>query len=233
VLETLRAGRWRPLEVWLSESLDEPVSAEARRLAEQYSIDVVLRPADEVTRRCGKLEHQGLMAKMPPFPYAPVDDVWCRAKSPALYLLLDGIEDPFNFGAIIRSADVFAVDGVFVGTQHQSDVTAQVARSSAGAVNHVCIARVASLKGLVRDLGLRAVQTVAASETAARTPASFDFAASSALVIGAEARGVSDELRSRCDGMVGIPQQGHIGSLNAAVAAGILMYEVRRQRSAP
>ncbi len=233
VLETLRAGRWRPLEVWLAESLDPPVTAEARRRAEQLGIAVAVRPVDELTRRCGKLEHQGLMARMPPFPYATVDDVWRQAKSPVLYLVLDGVEDPFNYGAMIRSAEVFAADGIFVGTQHQSDVTAQVARSSAGAVNYVPIVQTGSLHEQLRDLRARGVRTVAASEKADRAPAVFDFAQNCALIIGGEGRGVSDELRSQCDASVGIPQSGRVGSLNAAVATGILLYEIRRQRSAP
>lgn len=232
VLETLRAGTWRPLEVWLSESLDDTGAAEARRRAEELDIEVAVRPADELTRRCGKLEHQGLMARMPPFPYATAEDLYRRAKSPALFLVLDGIEDPYNFGAIIRSAEVFGAGGIIVGARRQSEVTVQVARSSAGAVNYVSLARVEDLAGAVQVLRDRGLRIVAASEKAEQYAASFDFLPDCAVIIGGEGRGVSGNLRELCDSTVAIPQSGRVGSLNAAVAAGILLYEVRRQRSA-
>ena len=233
VLETLRAGRWCPLELWLAESLEEPVVDEVRHCAEQLGIGIAVRPADELTRRCGKLEHQGLMAKMPPFPYRPADEICREAASPALFLFLDGIEDPFNFGAIVRSAEVFGVSGIFVGTRHQSEVTAQVARSSAGAVNYVPIAQVERLAELAGDLRTRGVRVVAASEKSDQRATEFDFRSPSAVIIGSEGRGISNELRGVCDAVVAIPQSGRVGSLNAAVAAGILLYEVRRQRSSP
>jgi 23S rRNA (guanosine2251-2'-O)-methyltransferase len=231
VLETLRAGLWKPLEVWMADSLEERVAGEVRHCADQLSIEVVVQPAEELTRRCGKLEHQGLMAKMPLFPYSPVGDVWRQAQTPALYLILDGVEDPFNFGAMIRSAEVFGVDGIFVGTRHQSEVTAQVARSSAGAVNYVPIARAERLAELARDLRAQHVRVVAASEKAEQRAAAVDLRGPTALIIGSEGRGISDELRKVCDAAVAIPQSGRVGSLNAAVAAGILLYEVRRQRT--
>jgi 23S rRNA (guanosine2251-2'-O)-methyltransferase len=230
VLETLRAGYWRPLEVWLSESLDPSIVEEARRCAEGLGIAVVVRTGDELTRRCGHREHQGLLAKMPPFPYASVEDIRQQETSPALYLVLDGIEDPFNFGAIVRSAEVFAACGILVGVRHQADVTAQVARSSAGAVNYVLIAQVEDLGRGVQGLRDRDVRIVAASEKSDRSAASLDLVSDCALIIGSEGRGVSDELRGLSDAVATIPQWGRVGSLNAAVAAGILMYEIRRQQ---
>lgn len=232
VLETLRAGRWRPLELWLAQGLPEPIAAEARGRADQSSIPVSVRPDEELTRRCGKREHQGLMARMPPFPYADLDAVLDSATQPELFLILDGIEDPHNFGAILRSADMFEAGGVLIGTRRQCEVTSHVARSSAGGVNYVSIARVADLATLVGALRSRGVQVVAASERGARSAAACDFSPPTALIIGGEGRGVSAELLPLCDVVAAIPQAGHVSSLNAAVAAGILLYEVRRQRAA-
>jgi len=230
VLETLRAARWRPLELWLADDLETEVRTEATTLASTQQIPLVESDNDAMTTRCGGVAHQGLMAKMPPFPFAELDDVLTNAKSPAFFLILDGIQDPFNFGAILRSADVLGADGVFIPAESQSDVTLQVARSSAGAVNYVPIARVSDLGALLTLLRERGVRGVAASGTAQISASECDLTAPCALVIGNEGAGVRDELLQACDTQVRIPQTGHVDSLNAAVAAGILCYEVQRQR---
>lgn len=232
VLETLRAGRWRPLELWLADGLSESVAAEARARADELAIEVAVKPDEELTRRSGKREHQGLMARMPPFPYADVEEVWRTAARPELFLVLDGIEDPHNFGAILRSMDVFGGGGVFIGTQQQCEVTAHVARASAGGVNYVPIVRVESLAKMVDMLRTRGVRFVAASERGARSAAECDFTLPTALILGGEGRGVSHELLAMCDAVAAIPQCGHVSALNAAVAAGVLLYEARRQRDA-
>jgi 23S rRNA (guanosine2251-2'-O)-methyltransferase len=231
VLETLRAARWHPLELRVADDLEPGVHDEAAALANALQIPIVESDSDALTRRCGGLAHQGLMAKMPPFPYADPHHVIAHAKAPAFFLILDGIQDPFNFGAILRSADVFGADGVFVATDHQSDVTVQVARSSAGAVNHVPIARVPDLGDLLRQLRDRGVCSLAACGTARESASQCDLTAPCALMIGNESAGVRDELLAACDGQIRIPQVGHVESLNAAVAAGILCYEVQRQRT--
>jgi 23S rRNA (guanosine2251-2'-O)-methyltransferase len=230
VLETLRAGTWKPLEVWLAHDLESELADEVRELSESRGIEIVPSESSAMTRRCGTLAHQGLMAKMPPYPYVPANELLSSLSAAAFYVLLDGIQDPFNFGAILRSVDVFGADGVFVPSTNQSDVTVQVARSSSGAVNHVRIAQVDDLLDVVRGLRSRGVRVVAASEQGAQSVSDFDFLQSCAIVIGSEGAGVRSELAELCDAIVQIPQSGHIGSLNAAVAAGILLYEVRRQR---
>jgi 23S rRNA (guanosine2251-2'-O)-methyltransferase len=232
VLEALRAGHWRPVEVWLAQGLPEPIAADARGRADQWSIAVYVKSDEELTRRCGKREHQGLMARMPPFPYADVDAVLGAATRPELFLILDGVEDPHNFGAILRSADVFGAGAVFIGTRRQCEVTSHVARSSAGGVNYVPVARTEDLAPVIGTLRSRGVQMVAASERGERSAAACNFTLATALIIGGEGRGVSAELLSLCDVVAAIPQAGHVPSLNAAVAAGILLYEVRRQRDA-
>jgi 23S rRNA (guanosine2251-2'-O)-methyltransferase len=232
ILEMLRAGRWPPVELWLADGLSEPVAAEVRELADRLGIGVVVRTHDELTGRCGKRDHQGLLAKMPPFPYADAEVVRDTAMRPELFVVLDGIEDPYNFGAVLRSADVFGAGGVFIGTQRQCDVTAQVARSSAGGINYVPIARVADLLQWLVTLRAGGVQVVGASERGSRTAADCNFRQATALVLGGEGRGISEALLHACDAVAAIPQLGRVASLNAAVAAGILLYEVRRQRDA-
>jgi 23S rRNA (guanosine2251-2'-O)-methyltransferase len=232
VLETLRAGGWRPLEVWLADDLEAEFRDEAAQLAAGLSIPVEMRTAGELTRRCGGLAHQGLMAKMPPFPYADPDAVIEAGGAAPLFLVLDGIQDPFNFGAILRSAEVFGVQGVFVPSANQSEVTVQVARSSAGAVNHLPIAQAADLAGLLETLRSGGVKCVAATGAARQALGDCDLTGPCAVVIGNEGTGVRREVVAACDEQVRIPQAGRVESLNAAVAAGILCYEVQRQRGA-
>lgn len=230
VLETLRAGRWRPLDVWVAHDLEADVRSQAVAAAIALQVPIVDAAGEELTRRCGGLAHQGLMARMPPFPYADVEAVIGAGGDAALFVILDGVQDPFNFGAILRSAEVFGAHGVFVPTAYQSEVTVQVARSSAGAVNYVPIAQTSDLVALVGALRERGVRTVAASGHAKADVFEVDLTIPCALVIGNEGTGISPAVLAACDEQVRIPQAGQVASLNAAVAAGILCYEVQRQR---
>jgi 23S rRNA (guanosine2251-2'-O)-methyltransferase len=166
---------------------------------------------------------------MPPFPYWPAAELLDGPVEGRSYLILDALQDPYNFGAILRSAEVFAVAGVFVGIQQQSEVTSLVARSSAGAVNHVPLARTDDLVALIARLQERGVRVVGATGNGVRDAFAYEFGNATALVIGNEGTGVRPELIAQCDALVRIPQFGAVGSLNAAVAAGILLYEMARQ----
>ncbi len=148
----------------------------------------------------------------------------------ALFAVLDRIQDPHNFGAMVRSAEVFGVGALFIAEREQAGVTTAVARSSAGAVNRVPIARVEDLVDLAGRLKGAGLALVGASEKAEVPLTDVDFRRPSAVVIGSEARGIRPALRDACDALVRIPQHGAIGSLNAAAAAAILFYEARRQR---
>ena len=230
VWETLRAGRWPILELRVSETLPREKLAEVRRLAESRDIPLLVESPDELQRRCRSPEHQGLVAKMPPFPYDDIDTVLSQMNASPLFLVLDSIHDPHNFGAILRSAEALGVDAVFVAMRKQSDVTSVVARSSAGAVNNVRLCKVDSLVELAKRLRAMDVTLVAASEKGTRGPWEFDFRRPTAIVIGNEGQGISRALFEQCTDVVTIPQQGTIGSLNAAVSAGIVLYEAARQR---
>lgn len=230
VLETLRAGRWPIHELRIADRLARDKLAEARRLAESHNVPFIVEPAEELERRCRSAEHQGYVAKMAPYPYDDAGQVLGRNATARFYLLLDGIQDPYNFGAILRSAESFGVNGVFVPTQRQSEVTSLVARTSAGAVNFLSIAKVESLPELAKQLQAMGVIIVAASEKSARNLNDCDFRQPTAIVIGNEGEGISSALLEKCDARVRIPQHGRVGSLNAAVSAGIVLYEAARQR---
>ena len=255
VVELLRADRWHPIEIGMGADLPVSVVREVRAWAQRHHCPVESWNDAEIEDRCRASDHQGLIARMPEFPYHSVEELlsletpesvvfrsaqdrpfavrkatlpsrpaggWC--------VLLDGIQDPFNFGAILRSAEVLGANAAFVGGEQQCGVTAQVVRSSAGAVLHLPLARGDSVSDIARSLQSRGFQLCGASEKATQSPSEVDFRRPTCLVIGNEGRGISPELLALCDQTVAIPQTGQVGSLNAAVAAGILCYEIGRQR---
>ncbi len=252
VLETLRAGRWPVLELHLARDLRADRLDEAAQLAMALDVPVKVQPAKRLEQLGHCPAHQGYLAKMAPFPYAGAEEVMAASRaagdeSPSprtsaargegdhgpLYAVMDRMQDPQNFGAMIRSAEVFGLGGLFIAAREQTGVTAAVARASAGAVNRVPIARVEDLVELAGRLKSAGVALVGASEKAETAVTEFDFRRPAAIVIGSEARGIRPELQDACDALVRIPQHGEIGSLNAAAAAAILFYEARRQRQAP
>lgn len=229
--EALRQDRWIPIQVWMADSLEPADADSVCGAASRLDVPVVRKSLDDLTRRCGSAAHQGLLAKMPPFPYRSLPDVIQGASQPALLLVLDRIQDPHNLGAMIRSAEVFGADGVIIGTSSQCGVTASVVRSSAGAIHHVPVAQVDDLTEAVRELSRHAIRIVATSGEAETAATAVELARPVAIVVGNEGVGIDPELLTVSDEIVRIPQFGRVGSLNAAVAAGILLYEARRQRT--
>ncbi len=231
VREILQAGRWPVMELVLADSLPDDLSEEFHTLADSHADSCSVEPAKRLSQLCGVKNHQGVIAKMPPFPYDVADEVLQSAPDQPLFVLLDCIQDSYNFGAILRSAEVLGVDGVFIGETHQAEVNSLVARTSGGAVNYLKIAQVSDLTAWARSLRERGHHLVAASEKATRSPSQWDFRPATTLIIGNEGEGIGPQLLELCDGSIAIPQCGQVGSLNAAVAAGILLYEARRQRN--
>jgi 23S rRNA (guanosine2251-2'-O)-methyltransferase len=230
VLETLTAGRWTILDLYLSSALPADHLAAASALAIKGGVTPRVDDHEALTRLCHTAEHQGYLARMTDFPYWDEDAVLAGLPPVPFCVILDGIQDPFNLGAIVRSAEVFGVDALFMAETGQVGVTSMVVRSSAGAVNRLPIVRVPGLEAVVTRLRERGLRVVAASEKGGVALKDYDFTRGSAVIIGNEGRGVSPALTALCDASVGIPQVGQIGSLNAAVAASVFFYEVRRQR---
>ena len=234
VLETLRARRWIPFEVNVcADLMDDQTLNEVQSLCEQSQIDITLLEQDEIERVVKARDHQGLAARMPEFPLTAFDDLIEQLPENPFLLILDRIQDPYNFGSILRSADLFGVDAVIVGNREQAGVSSHVARSSVGAVNYLKICQVDSLAEAAQQLKRTGIRLIAASEKGKQSPSETDMRQNLALVLGNEAAGISPDLLAHCDDKCAIPQTGHIDSLNAAVAAGILCYEVQRQRKSP
>lgn len=232
VLECLAARRWPILDLHLSSALPAASLEAAVALAAKAGLTPCVEHPEELVRHCHSTEHQGYLARMAEFPYADEAAVLREAGKAPAFALLAGVQDPFNFGAMVRSAEVFGLNAVWIGGQGQVGVTSMVARSSAGAVNRVPIVRVAVLEDLAARLAAQGVRLIAASEKADRLLTACDFRGPVAVVIGNEGSGIRPALLAACHTTVAIPLSGRIGSLNAAAAASVFFYEIRRQRLA-
>ncbi|QDV51220.1 23S rRNA (guanosine(2251)-2'-O)-methyltransferase RlmB [Gimesia fumaroli] len=231
VMETLSAGFWKIWEVHLSERLNADEKKAAEKRAEQLSIPVVFASDKDLTQKCRASDHQGMIAKMAPFPYSSATEVTQKQVTAPLFLILDRIQDPYNFGAIIRSAEVLGSDGIFVGTDEQCEVTSLVCRTSAGAVNRISIAQHSDLVQCCRDLKQENISIVGTTMQAPEILSSHNFKQPTAVIVGNEGSGISPTLLNECTHLVRIPQQGKTESLNVAISASILLYEASRQRN--
>lgn len=233
VLEALRSGRWLPIDLLLADSAPDDVSAEVRSLAENQDVPVSEVSAAVIRQKCHTSEHQGLAARMPEFPYYDskyLTSLLANVSRPLL-LLCDRIQDPYNLGAIVRSAEALGVTAVVLGTREQTGVTSLVARASAGAVVHVPIVQVESMEGCVSALRSDGIVLAGCSEKASQAVYDCDLSGPAGLVIGNEGTGIRPAILEQLDYQLSIPQSGTVSSLNAAAAAAIALYEVSRQRA--
>jgi 23S rRNA (guanosine2251-2'-O)-methyltransferase len=225
VRELVRGPR-EVLEVWASE---RALRAEPW-LREAEGLRVHVKPERAITAAAGTQEHQGVVAWTEPYRYAEAHELAARERP--LLVCLDQVTDPHNLGAVIRSAEGAGATGVIVPAHGSARVTPAVARSSAGAVEHLPVAVVPNLArylGEIKGDDLWVWAAVGDSETPMW---SADFSDGTAFVFGAEGRGLRPLVRKTCDAAVSIPLGGRVDSLNVSVAAGILLYEARRQRRA-
>lgn len=239
VSEVLKAGTWPYTRLCItadaSAALAEILVQRAEHADRTPAAEYVA--ADRLTELCGSRHHQGVAAQMGPFPYHSLPDLSQRLRecprscgSPPLIVVCDRIQDGHNLGAILRSCDAMAVDALILADSQQIGVTPQVARAAAGAVNHVPIYRCAQLPEAVAVLHDAGIRILAASEKSSMPIWNLDASVPTAFIIGSEAHGVADSLLELCDQRIAVPMFGQVGSLNAAVAAGILLYEFRRDR---
>lgn len=205
------------------------------KLAKVRGVKVSYLPREALTRLTGTPSHQGVAARVQEFKYSDVSRILKKAKDKGespLLVILDHIEDPQNLGAIIRTVNFLGAHGVVIPKDRAAPVTPSVSKSSSGAVNHVHIARVVNLSSVIRDLKKNGVWIVGADAASTKSVYNEDFRnLDIALVIGSEGRGLAKSIREACDFLVSIPKSGEIASLNASVAAGIMLSEIMRQRN--
>jgi 23S rRNA (guanosine2251-2'-O)-methyltransferase len=188
-------------------------------------------PREEIDRATRTSTHQGVMAFTSRKTFAGIDDLIANRRGEYVFLLvLDGVEDPHNFGALLRSADGAGVDGAVIAERRAAGITGAVVKASAGASEHLPVARVVNIARTLEDLKERNVWTVGLDERGTQSYDELDYNMNCALVLGAEGKGLHDLVRRKCDLLVSIPMMGSVASLNVSVAGGIVMYEVLRQR---
>lgn len=210
-------------------------SSDMIKLAKERGIKVSFLPRDALTRLTGTASNQGVAAKVQDFKYSEVSRILGLAKDKGeslLLVILDHIEDPQNLGAIIRTVNFLGAHGVVIPKDRAAPVTTAVTKSSSGAVHHVPVARVVNLLSVIKDLKKKGVWIVGADADASKTVYDEDFKnIDIALVIGSEGRGLGKSVKDSCDFLVSIPKSGEVSSLNASVAAGIMLYEILRQNA--
>jgi 23S rRNA (guanosine2251-2'-O)-methyltransferase len=199
--------------------------------ARAAGVSVRLLPRDQMARLAGTENHQGAVAVTATKGYVDVDDLLAAPRGEKKFLLvLDGVEDPHNLGAIIRTADAAAADGVVIPERRAAGVNATVAKAAAGATEHIPIARVTNIGRTLEQIKKANVWTVGLDERGTQSYDELDYNMDCALVLGAEGHGLHEHVRDKCDFLVSIPMQGGVPSLNVSVAAAICMFEVVRQR---
>jgi 23S rRNA (guanosine2251-2'-O)-methyltransferase len=237
VRELLRSGAEGLAELWLAEGGGgrSGPGAEIERLARAAGAKVRTAPRARLDRLASTDRHQGVVAVVADYVYREVDDLLevARARGEApLLVVLDGVEDPQNLGAIIRSAHALGAHGVVVPRDRAAGITPAAAKASAGAVEHTPVARVTNVAQTVERLKGEGVWSVATDADATTDLQDVDFTGPTALIVGGEGQGVRPLVRRTADHLVRIPMAGKVGSLNASAAAAVCLYEAARQRRA-
>lgn len=227
VLEALRAGRVK--EVRVGDRGGERMR-QVLALASERGVRVRRVPGDVLQRQSGRGVHQGVVADVESSAEYSVEELIRDAAGAPLIVVLDGIEDPHNLGAILRTADAAGADGVVLQHRRSAPLAGAAAKASAGAVAHVRIAEVVNIARALEALKAAGVWTVGLAGDAPASYDSIDFTAPTAIVLGAEGTGLRRLVRERCDHVAAIPMAGHVGSLNVSVAAGVALFEAVRQR---
>ena len=234
VLEALRAHPKDVVRVLLERGREGRRSQGADRVAlaaGEAGVRVEDVPHGELAQRSRSGVHQGVGAELTEFRYAELEDV-LDAASPAFLLVLDGVTDPQNLGALVRSAHALGAHGVVVPKDRAAGITPSAFKAAAGALEHCPVARVTNLARALDQMKERGIWTVALAADAERELGSLDLTTPTALVLGSEGSGVRPLVRKTCDHVARIPMSGKVGSLNVAAAGAVALYEVARQRAA-
>jgi 23S rRNA (guanosine2251-2'-O)-methyltransferase len=185
-------------------------------------------PGEELERLCGSADHQGVVAEVDPYPYTHPAQI-LRAED-ALVVALDQVQDPRNLGAVARSAEAAGAAGLVIPERRSAEVTAVACKASAGAVEHLAIARVRNLADWLGEAKQAGFWIWGADAGAEQAPWGVDLRGPTVIVLGGEGKGLRPRVAAACDGLVALPQRGKIGSLNVSAAATALLFEALRQR---
>ena len=237
VLEALRAGKRQIETITVLESARPDRLKSLLDLAREKGVPVHRVPRLDIDRSLGDVRHQGVVARVAAARYADADDLLDQLETkigtddPPLVLGLDGVEDPRNMGSILRTAECSGAHGIFIAERRAVGLTSVVAKVAAGALEYVPVARVTNLSRLIEQLKERNIWVVGAAAEATQLYTDWDWRLPAAIFLGSEGRGLHRLVREHCDTLVRIPVSGKLESLNVSVAAGVLLYEARRQRT--
>ena len=227
VLESLKAGR--PLDrILIAKGAAGPRLQQIIDLARRASVSVRFEERSGLDRLAGTPAHQGVVAMGASQRYAELDDV---APSAQLLVVLDGVEDPHNLGAIVRTAHAAGAGGVIIPERRAVGLTDVVAKAAAGALEYTSVVRATNVKRALEQLKELGYWIYGLDERGTEGYDAIEYSAPTALVFGGEGKGLHEQVRKHCDVLVRIPMEGHIPSLNVSVAAGIVLFECKRRRA--
>ncbi|MBM7704985.1 23S rRNA (guanosine(2251)-2'-O)-methyltransferase RlmB [Metabacillus iocasae] len=231
VLEALRAER-DINKIWISEGSQRGQMNAITQLAKENGVLVQFVPKKKIEQMV-EGNHQGVVAQVAAYQYAELDDLFAKAEQQneqPFFLILDEIEDPHNLGSIMRTADAVGAHGIIIPKRRAVGLTATVAKASTGAIEHIPVVRVTNLSRTIEELKERGLWIMGTDAKGKDDYRNLDGQMSLGLVIGSEGKGMSRLIRDKCDFLIHLPMVGNVTSLNASVAASLLMYEVYRKR---
>jgi len=230
VLEALQAGTRQFDRLLVVKGLRNKRVSEAIARASHLGVPLRFETREALDRMASGTPHQGIIAVVSPKPVMDVRELLATAHDPALVVVLDGVEDPRNLGAILRTVEAAGADGVLLPDRHSAGLSETVSRASAGALEHVKVARIGNVSQSLELLKERGLWVIGLDANGGERWDKVDFKKPVALVLGGEGRGIRRLVREHCDQLVALPLFGHVTSLNVSVAAGAVLYEVVRQR---
>ena len=204
-------------------------------IAKASRIPTTSLPPKELSQLCGSEQHQGVVAEVEPIPLLAIEELvalWKKQDEKALFLILDSIQDPQNFGSLIRSAYCCGATGIIFPKDRAATVTGAVAKTSSGAIEHIPLCRVVNIAATLEQLKKAGVWIVGTAPETKTSLYEFDFNLDVAVIIGAEGKGMRHLVTSKCDFCISIPMKGELDSLNASVAGAVVLFEIMRQRMA-
>jgi 23S rRNA (guanosine2251-2'-O)-methyltransferase len=233
VLELLRSHPHRIQEIFLPSEPLHGKKGEIYALARERNVKVQRIPRNKFDQLVGKEAHQGVVGIVSPYLFQSLETLiqrWRNCSEKALFLILDSVEDPRNFGAITRTAAAVGVHGIIIPRHRSAPISTGAEKAAAGAFAHTPVCRVTNVVSAIEQLKKEGLWIVGTAEDSGRSLYDFDFVLDVAVIVGGEEKGMHDLVRRHCDFLLSIPVRGAIPSLNASVAAAVVLYEAARQR---
>ncbi|MFA1821636.1 23S rRNA (guanosine(2251)-2'-O)-methyltransferase RlmB [Virgibacillus oceani] len=232
VIEALKSGR-SVNKVFLNEQLNRSMQGKFMELGRAAGTVVQKVPKNKLDQISAGKNHQGVIAYVASYPYADLDDLFIaadRKEEAPFFIILDELEDPHNLGSILRTAEAVGAHGVIIPKRRAVGLTQVVAKTAAGAIEYVPVARVTNIAGTIDELKEKNIWVVGTEAEATEDYRMMDGTLPIAIVIGNEGKGISRLVRKKCDWTVSLPMKGKVSSLNASVACSLLLYEIYRKR---